>query len=182
MCNTNLLNACPYEGCAHFEQKGVCDNNDLKARTWPSSASLPPVFSCAVPRGQGSRVVRHGWVWLSGAALWSTDLQHGSFLLHAGPVSLHRALASAGPARRRWKRTQHTRSDHHVTIQKMNTSGCLWIQDTWNSFPVKTCNMIGWHNVLLHYYPQMKLPVTIHMESQTLWCGSAACYHGYLVI
>lgn len=127
MCNTKLLsphrascvhrNSCPYVGWAHFEQKGFCDiNNDLKARPWPSSASLPPVFSCAVPRGQGSRVVHHGWVWLSGAALWSTDLQHGSFLLRAGPASLHCALASAGPARRRWKRTQHAESDHHVRI------------------------------------------------------------------
>lgn len=150
MCNTNLLNACPYEGCVHFEQKGVCDNNDPKARTWPSSASLPPVFSCAVPRGQGSRVVRHGWVWLSGAALWSTDLQHGSFLLRAGPVSLHRALASAGPARRRWKRTQHTRSDHHVTIQKMNTSGCLWIQDTWNR--VSLLKHATWLDDIMFYY------------------------------
>lgn len=146
MCNTNLLNACPYEGCAHFEQKGVCDNNDLKARTWPSSASL----SCAVPRGQGSRVVRHGWVWLSGAALRSTDLQHGSFLLRAGPVSLHRALASAGPARRRWKRTKHTRSDHHVTIQKMNTSGCLWIQDTWNR--VSLLKHATWLDDIMFYY------------------------------
>ena len=90
------------------------------------------VFPCAVSRGQSSSVVHHGWVWLPGAALWPAQLRHGSLLLHPGHAGLLCALASAGPAGRRWEPDTHSLTLSHTHTHTQVDGGIL--KDTSGDF------------------------------------------------
>lgn len=102
----------------------VCNPADavsLCRRLCPSSC-VTLLLSCAVCRTEGSCVVHHGWVRLPGAALRSAQLWHGPLLLHSRPAGLLCAVASAGPAGRRWT---HTHIWQQVSFQMM------WVITVW---------------------------------------------------